>query len=662
MERKTPLQWKELFSSKEFEEKYFYDKDDLGAVYKKDSTIFKVWAPTAKGVNINFYLTGSDKEDKAKCLGSFSMEKEDKGIFKYIAKGDMKNIYYTFSVDVEGDIKETADIYAKASGVNGQRSMIVDLLETNPKGWENDKRPIIQNKDKVIYEIHIKDFSSDENSGITPEYQGKYLAFTEKNSTLNNDGKNPTCLKYLKQLGITYVHLLPCFDYGSVDESISSKEQFNWGYDPINYNVPEGSYSTNPFDGNVRIKEFKQMVQSLHEEGIGVIMDVVYNHTYSLNSWFQYTVPYYYYRIDENGRLANGSMCGNDTASERKMFQNYIINSVCYWVNEYHIDGFRFDLMGLHDIDTMNKIREALDKLPNGKDILMYGEPWTAGFSPMENNAVPAVKANVNLLDENIAIFCDNTRDSIKGSVFKSKIAGYVNRNENIKQSKNMKQLTNEIKHSVKAWCDKGANFYPKSPKQIISYVSSHDNYTLWDKLVYTTKNEDFKNPEIFIKRDENIVQINKMVSGIIFTCQGIPFIQAGEEAARTKQGLDNSYNTSSTINQLDWKRAYEFKDLFDYYKKIIQIRKDFSPFGNLDLNTANSITFLPLQKKYLIAFIIEGGNKDDKWSKILVYYNPKNSKQKIELPQGEWNLILGNSEDWEKGYLQEKSVTIFGI
>ena len=332
-----PLDYKKYYSSEEFKEKYLYDKDDLGITYTKEKTIFKIWAPTAESVVLRLYKTGSDEEKDAEDLGIFYMEKCDKGVWKKELIGDLNKVYYDYKIQVDGKTNETADIYAVGCGVNGKRSMIVYMNETNPKGFEKDVFGVKNYDATIIYELHIKDFSYDENSGISPEHRGKYLAFTEKGTTLKNDGIHKTGIDYLKELGVSHVQLMPCFDYGSVDES-GDDEQFNWGYDPLNYNVPEGSYATDPYDGMVRIKEFKEMILALHNAGIRVVMDVVYNHTYSLDSWFQKTVPYYYYRINDDGTLCNGSACGNDTASERYMFGQYIKKSILHWVKEYHID------------------------------------------------------------------------------------------------------------------------------------------------------------------------------------------------------------------------------------------------------------------------------------------------------------------------------------
>ncbi|MSS63420.1 type I pullulanase [Lachnospiraceae bacterium WCA-693-APC-MOT-I] len=644
----TSCEWKQIFESEEFKEDYLYQGLDLGSTYSKEKTIFKVWAPSATEVVLNLYQTGSDEEENAKLIDKLPMKEESRGIWEKTVNGDWNGIYYTYTITANGKKNETADIYAKACGINGQRSMVINLESTNPEGWEQDKFFTPNTKTPVIYELHIKDFSSDDNSGISEKHRGKYLAFTEKNT-------KSTGLSYLQSLGITHVHLLPFYDFASVDESRQDNEQFNWGYDPLNYNVPEGSYSTNPYQGEVRIKEVKQMIQALHEAGIAVVMDVVYNHTYSTNSWFQYTVPYYYYRTNEQGEFSAGSMCGNDTASEHEMFRKFMIDSVCYWTKEYHIDGFRFDLMGLHDTDTMNEIRDALNRISGEKNILMYGEPWSGDYTSIQEGYQLANKENIRLLKEGIAVFCDNIRDSIKGSVFEADEPGFVNGNLS---------LINDIKSSVCGWLD-GADkkFMPYNPRQIVSYVSSHDNYTLWDKLQYTLKAKpDFKGT------DKELIQINKMAAGIYFTCLGIPFFQAGEEGARTKQGIENSYKTSSSINQIDWKRIHQNEDLVNYYRGLIDIRKHFTALSSESDEILKQIKFLEIEEEAVVGYVING-NRDleDKWNELCIFYNGNDKKVVVDLPAGEWKLLsdgkqMGLSElISERIILNQHSVTILG-
>lgn len=620
---------KKYFMSKEFKDKYIYNGDDLGAAYSKNGTIFKVWAPTASEVSLNLYTAGSDDEGSEK-IGTYPMEKQDKGVYVFDSSklGDLKNKYYTYNVTADGETKETADVYAKASGVNGKRSMVVDLEATNPEGFEKDDRLHIDKSDVIIYELHIKDFSHDPHSGIKEEYRGKYKAFTQKDTWLNGDAKTgfPTCVNYLKELGVTYVHLLPAFDFESIDESVSS-DDFNWGYDPKNYNVPEGSYSTNPFDGNVRIKEFKEMVMALHQANIGVVMDVVYNHTFNLDSSFQKTVPYYYYRLNDDGTFSNGSACGNETCSEHEMFRKFMVESVKYWATEYHIDGFRFDLMGLHDTQTLKEIRDVLDSLPDGKNMLMYGEPWFADKSTMEEGYIPAITANIKYIDKGISIFSDSIRDAVKGSVFKEKEPGYINSKE-----QDSKNFVDEIKEAVHL-------------PQRVAYVSSHDNYTLYDKLILSTDIVDKTNVDNMYNRNDALAKLNEFAAGIVFTTSGMVFFQAGEEFLRTKHGIGDSYKSPIEINRLDWTRAYENRDVIEYYKSLIKVRKQYKCLSNAD--NQGKIEFVDLfkEKDNVVSFILD--------DTLLVVYNPNKEDllvsdtkyKKILIPtQEKKNVVRGNS------------------
>lgn len=653
MDKRSPLEWKRFFESEEFETEYAYDGTDLGVFLGKEATTFKVWALTAESVFLNLYEGGDSRADDK--IGTIPMEKSDKGTWKAEITSTLKNKYYTYTITANGSTHETQDVYGTACGVNGQRSMIVDLRETDPEGWQRDEYVYDAELLPVIYEVHIKDFSYAESSGIPKAYRGKYKAFTIDNTTLYGKGEKPTCISYLKELGITHVHLLPCFDFGSVDEAGDFDAQYNWGYDPVNYNIPEGSYATDPKDGRVRIREFKEMVMALHRAGIGVIMDVVYNHTFSLDSCFQKTVPYYYYRVMEDGTLSNGSACGNDTASERAMFRKYMIDSVCYWAKEYHIDGFRFDLMGLHDVDTMNEIRRALDGLPNGQHILMYGEPWAADETAMKTGAVPALKKNVALLNERIAIFNDDTRDAIKGDVFKEKIAGFVNGGE---------EMEDKICSAVKAWCDGKGGYRPANPGQTISYVSAHDNWTLWDKLCYTLQTK----PD-FAGKDEKVLKACKFAAGIIMTSLGIVFMQAGEEAGRTKNGIGNSYNSPSSLNALDWERMYQFEDLIDYYKGMLAIRKSCSGYWRREREVLSKITFHHCQPG-CVAFSMDAWCDHDKWRRLWVVYSTREESFQLPLPEADRrlladgkNVFLQGKDLKESKYVEIKTagVTVFG-
>ena len=657
----TDLEKKLLFESAEFEKNYTYEGDDLGAVRGPEGTVFKVWAPTASQVWVNLYRTGG--EESGDSLGVFPMERGSRGVWEYRFPRDLKGVYYTYSVSAEGEVRETGDLYARACGVNGRRSMVVDLAATDPKGWEKDRAVGRRREAGAVYELHIKDFSHDPCCGVPMPFRGKYLAFTCENTCLEGQS---TCLAYLKELGIRYVQLLPFYDFGSVEEGEGGEDAFNWGYDPVNYMVPEGSYATDPFHGEVRIREVKSMIAALHRAGIGVVMDVVFNHTYSQDSWFQRTVPGYYYRTDARGHLTNGSACGNDTASERKMYRKYMVDAVVYWAREYHLDGFRFDLMGLHDAETMGEIRRALDGLEGGREILMYGEPWSAGLSGFAKGAVPALRRNIGLLDEGIGMFCDATRDAVKGSVFWREEPGYVNTGD----AGQRRLLTGQIRRSVLAWTGQkefGLNyvrsapgpwealepFYPRSPRQIVSYVSAHDNWTLWDKLRFTLEEKpDFGQEDTLgtgpaagaDSRFGRILQVNRMAAGIVFTCLGQPFLQAGEEFARTKKGEGNSYNLSPELNRLDWGRRVRMEDLVSYYRDLIAWRREKGIYGERMEAGPSAIRFLGREESLeepLVGFAFEG---------TVVYYNPLWQERRVGLPGGEYALRSDGARFWRPG------------
>ena len=613
-----------------------YSGNDLGATYTKDATIFKVWAPSAQRVAVKLYSTGSSEEEGAQNLSITSMSKGEDGIWSARLDGDKKNLYYTYVVTVDGVSRETADIYAKAAGVNGNRSMIVDLDSTDPKDWDKDKHVLYDDPtDAVVWEVHIKDFSSSEVSGVSLKHKGKYLAFTEGGTTIDGKGDYPTCINYLKKLGVTHVQLLPVYDYATVDESDTQTDQFNWGYDPKNYNVPEGSYSTDPFHGDVRIKEFKQMIKALHDADIGVIMDVVYNHTFTgEGSWFEMTVPGYYFRMKDDGSFSDGSACGNETASDHLMYRKYMIDSVLYWVNEYHIDGFRFDLMGVHDITTMNEIRKALDsRVENGKKIIMYGEPWTGG--ELATKEPTAVKSNISKLDSRIGAFNDDFRDAVKGHVFNGIEKGFV---------QSAKGKTN-IEAAIAA--NTLVNNWASQPSQAVTYTSAHDNFTLYDKLVISVKNDGS-----FEKRDEELVEMNKLSAALTLTSQGISFMQAGEEFARTKLGDENSYISSTKINQLDWNRSVEFADLVSYYSGLIEIRKNFKPFRDATMTSAKLINYCDTDSG-VVAYTLENTLTSGKeWQQVAVIFNANDEQKEVTLtpPKGkklpeEWIIVANKYE-----------------
>lgn len=626
------------FASHYFKEKYEYKGNDLGSVLSDEGTVFKVWSPIATTICLNLYKDG---EPDTKPFAVYEMTPGEQGVWSYQSEERLENIYYTYSVTALGETRETGDIYARACGVNGYRSMVIDLNKTNPKGWEKDSFTYDNNKQPIIYELHIKDFSHDEKSGIPQAHRGKYLAFTHPHSYYNHDETKPTCLAYLKALGITHVHILPMYDFGSIDETVAMNDDFNWGYDPVNYNVPEGSYATDAHQGAIRINEMKQMIKALHDAGIGVIMDVVYNHTYSTDSYFQRTVPYYYYRLDKDGKFANGSGCGNETASERMMFRKYMIDSIMYWAQEYHLDGFRFDLMGLHDTETMNQIRASLNTLPQGENILLYGEPWSAEPPAMDPGFIPANKENLNSLDTQIAIFSDDTRDAIKGSVFLEKKGGYIN-GEPLQADK--------IRSAIGAWCD-SEEIDNYLPRQIISYISAHDNFTFYDKLVLS-----MKDIESYEKACPELLQVNKLGAAIIFTCMGGSFMQAGEEFARTKQGIGDSYNSPASINQLNWEWAYNNEDLIDFYKGLIELRKNTPALMKKEGLPKESIQLISQESEHIVSFIIH----DQEQMKLFIAYNPEEEERVLDLPEGKWQIRCdGHRFMKENGESMTRKVTI---
>lgn len=589
------------------------------------------------------YTAGSTGEAGEKELLQVEMKKREQGIYEKQVKGDLHGVYYTFSVTVDGETRETGDIYAKAAGVNGKRSMVVDLEKTNPKGWEEDTHVFHPLGKTWVWEVHIGDFSNDPASGVREEYRGKYLAFTE-NTTLNQDGVHPTCVNYLKELGITHVHLLPSFDYGSVDES--KCDTFNWGYDPVNYNVPEGSYATDAFHGEVRIREFKEMVAALHKAGISVVMDVVYNHTHSLDSFFNATVPYYYYRTWEDGTYSDGSACGNDTASDRAMFRKYMMDSVLHWVQEYHVDGFRFDLMGLHDTQTMNEIRKALNELEDGEQIFLYGEPWSAGPSALKESESFATKEAMKKLAEGIAVFNDDTRDAVKGPYDKLEVPGFVN---------GKKGLEEKIKRGIQGLFDEKEKVQPVSPAQLLNYVSAHDNSTLWDKLVDSVKKD-----QDYETRHEDLLAMNKLAAAIVQFSAGIPFMQAGEEAGRTKQGEDNSYNLSKELNRLDWNRMYKFQDLISYYKGLHEVRNQFSGFYDLSEKARTRQHFYENLPEGIIAYEMEGIRGTDQWEKVVVIFHASQEPTEFVLGNTGYKRIVSPSGiDLQGVYLKREKAKL---
>lgn len=611
-------------------DKSAYSGNDLGASYSKKATTFKVWSPNAASVRVNIFEHGSDNEGDAGSIMSRAMSLDKTtGVWSVTINGDLLNKYYTYSVTHGKTTKETADVYAKACGVNGQRSMVVDLSTTNPDGWKNDKHVLVQNQtDALVWEISVADFSSSESSGVSEANRGKYLAFTEEGTTVNGvQGASSTCVDYLKKLGVKYVQIMPFYDFGSVDESKNIMDQYNWGYDPVNYNCPEGSYSTNPKKGEVRIKECKQMIQALHNAGIGVIMDVVYNHTYTSDSWLQRTVPNYYYRMNNDGTFSNGSGCSNDTASEHLMFRKYMIDSVTYWASEYHIDGFRFDLMGLHDVTTMNSIRTALDNLyadGSGSQILMYGEAWDMATN-CDEGTVLASQKNLKQLSDRIGAFDDTIRDAIKGSTGGTDGA-FVQEGS---RRANLKTGIAGQSDTTTGWAN--------VPSQCVTYASCHDNLCLYDKLVGSVYGADGK----YRKRYEDLVAMNKLSAAIVITSQGIPFSLGGEEFCRSKDGDENSYASSRKENMLDWENVDLYSDVIEYYRGLYKIRDAFAAFSDSTAATANSLTYLSDVPKGVMGYTINN-TESGKWSQMCVIFNGSDSAQNVTA-KGDWVVLADN-------------------
>ena len=570
----------------------------------------------------------------------YTMSKGINGTWIVEINGDFNGQFYNYLININGKISEVVDPYAKAVGVNGNRGMVIDLNTTNPEGWEKDTKPELKSAtDSIIYEAHVRDLSIDETSGISNEYKGKFKALTIWDSCIPGTTVK-TVVNHIKDMGFTHIHLLPAFDFGSIDENKLEQPQFNWGYDPKNYNVPEGSYSTNPYLGDVRIKEFKEMVKALHEAGIRVVMDVVYNHTYNLDSCLNNAVPGYYYRQDENGEYSDASACGNETASERYMFRRYMVDSVVYWAKEYHIDGFRFDLMGIHDIETMKLIREELNKIDSS--IIMYGEGWTGGPSPLKEE-LAALKKNTYKFDKlQIAAFSDDCRDGVKGHVFYDEETGFVNGKDGLEETIKFAVVASTHHKDIdKENIVYSNEFWANEPYQTINYASAHDNYTLWDKLQISTPN----------CTEEELIAMNKLIAGIILTSQGISFVHAGEEMARTKEDeegklVENSFESSDKVNKIYWDRKVKYKDLFEYYKGLISLRKEYKAFRmNTNEEIKENIHFLKkgvnFSENNLVAYIIDAKNIDIKCEKIAVIINANNKDVDVELEESNWHVMV---------------------
>ena len=602
-----------------------YTGNDLGAVYSPKMTRFKVWAPEAESVKLNLYKQGEGDN----LIEQHVMKKSANGTYIFEKQGDCNGIYYTYTVVNHGEEQEAVDPYTKAAGVNGQRGMVINLAKTNPQGFELDGyRNPEHITDAIIYEGSVRDFTMDESSGVF--HNGKFLGLTEANTT-NHFGE-ATALDYISGLGVTHVQILPAFDFETVDEK-NQKAQYNWGYDPDNYNVPEGSYAVSPYDGAVRIQEMKQMVLALHSRGIGVIMDVVFNHTYRRDdSNLQKIVPGYYYRSDETG-YTNGSGCGNEVASDRSMVQKLIVDSLIYWAKEYHIDGFRFDLMGVLDIDTMNVIAERLKEIR--PDIYLYGEGWNGGPSSLAEEK-RAFKASAKKMP-GIGMFNDDIRDTIKGSVFYDDHLGFVNGGTHLENALRY-GITGAVAHPQVDYDAYGSKPWAKEPGQSINYVSCHDNYTLWDKLSVSC-------PEA---SEEKKKAMNRLCAAIVFTSQGVPFIQAGEEFLRSKplpekKGFaENSYNMPDAVNSIKWDNIHEYPDMIAYYKGLMALRKAHPVFRmQSEAEMTQNLCFLSDTPENVVAYLLKGKGADDTPENILVIFNGNDEEILYNLPEGKWKILV---------------------
>lgn len=616
-----------------------YESNDLGMQYTAAASQFKLWAPTAGEVLLRLYEAGAG----GNAIKTVSLEKQAKGVWSTSLTGDWAGKFYTVQVRIEDKwMAEVPDPYAKAVGVNGKRGAILALATTNPEGWDKDKSPQLKNvQDAVIYELHVRDATIAASSGA--KKPGKFLGLAET-GTKNKDNLS-TGLDHIRELGVTHVHLLPVYDFYSVDESTPEKVQYNWGYDPLNYNTPEGSYTTDATNPVTRIREFKQLIEAMHQNGLRVVMDVVYNHTMlTEDSYFNQVVPGYYYRHKADGSFSNASGCNNETASERPMMRDYMIASMRYWMQEYHVDGFRVDLMGIHDIETMNLISAALHRIdPN---VLLYGEGWTSGDSPLPE-ALRAVKKNAAQLDH-IAVFSDDLRDGAKGSVFDHTDRGFVSGKDGMEES---------IKFGIVAATQHPQVDYSKvnyskapwaaQPYHCINYVSCHDNHTLWDRLQNS-------NPR---HTEKDRINMHLLAETIVLTSQGIPFLLAGTEFLRTKKNVENSFKSGDDINMLDWDRLTRYKDENEYISKLIQLRRNHPAFRMQETKLIQqNLHFLEVPEAKIVAYTLNGKPVGDTWKTIFVAFNANEENVPFELPKGKWSLVLYHHNIDEKGISKVES------
>ena len=611
----------EWFGSAAFREE-FHCGEPLGSFCGEAGTRFALWSPMAQGVTLNLYADGS----RGDAFARIPMRRGERGLWQAEDPRNLDGAYYDYDVTVDGVTRRTGDPYARACGLNGRRSMVIDLARTNPPGWESDRAPARAAED-VIAEVHVKDFSIDPASGVSPAHRGKYLAFCETDTTLCGDGVHPTGVAYLRRLGVTHVQLMPVFDFGSVDEG--NPEDYNWGYDPVNYNVPEGSYATDAAHGEVRIRELKQAIAALHQSGLRVVMDVVYNHTMSLDVPLFAGAPWYFYRQRRDGRPSNGSGCGNELAAERSMCARYILDSVLYWAEEYHIDGFRFDLMGLLPVSLMNRIRRELDKRYGRGEKLVYGEPWTGGRPGPHSGAHLAGREHLSAMP-GVGAFCDATRDAVKGSVFDDRAPGFVNGGDFNAQW---------LACCVRGWVQTGDAFPVNAPAQTITYLSAHDDLTLFDKLVATLdpgRDYDALSPRL--------LRANRLAAAINFFCQGRPFFLLGEEAARTKRGDHNSYRSGAQVNRIDWRRAWAAQTLAEYYRGLIALRRQLPALCDKGKHAASRIENVYAPADGTAVIVMDNAGRGSAYARVLLAVNVREEARRAVLPPGEW-LTLCDGE-----------------
>ncbi len=626
---------RQIFDSTEFEQQYHTD-EPLGALLRPDGTRFALWAPTATRVSLSLYESGGGGE----AFETHDMTRGARGVWTYETQRRLDGVYYDYLVTAQRAARRTGDPYARACGLNGARSMVIDLARTDPPGWAQDRPPAHQAED-VIYELHVKEFSWDADCGAPEAMRGKYAALTLRGTTLRGEGSVPTLVDYVKELGVTHVQLMPVYDYGSVDEA-GAPDAFNWGYDPVNYNVPEGSYSSDPARGEVRIRELKEAILALHRAGLRVVMDVVYNHTYRLESCLFKAVPWYYQRQKKNGQAANGSGCGCEMASERSMCGKYILDSVMYWAQEYHIDGFRFDLMGLHDLELMDGVRRALAARFGAGEKLVYGEPWAAGAPSPRPGTLMCDKGHIKALDPGVGAFCDATRDAVKGSVMDERGVGFVNGGA---------MDVSRLACCVKGWAGESPDMPFRSPAQTISYLSCHDDWTLFDKLMAT-----MDGGGAYDAPPERVLRANRLAAAMLFCCQGHLFLLSGEEYGRTKRGIKNSYCSPLSVNRFDWARAWERREQVEYYRGLIALRKRLPGLCDKSVLAGERLLEAVQAAPGTALLRMDNRGEGSAYDQLCLIFNTSSRDACVRLPQGRWALLADGESSflWETGMKTE--------